>query len=244
MSETNKNNNSSKSFLKKLFEGFINFCRKIGPAKVGIDPKRVKQLSFDSLRLIGNRQKKIEEINQDASLMIKEHINDVNGLLRVVELSGTKVIKHKNADKALQFLGEVEGFLPPITGLKGKLILLGLKMIGAWNEPFPKETPCMFVFGDKEPPMGYMIHQIHHWLSYNKGMPGYTEETMSNFKRIFEPSFGMEDVKRMSKEEIIALREAIARDQEALDFVQKMAMEIFKPQDVVKGIKDGDKKNI
>lgn len=240
-----KNNKTpSKSTFKKIFEGFISFCRNFGPAKIGIDPKRIKQLSFDSLRLIGNRQKKIEEINLDASIMIKDNLNDINGLFRVIEASGTIIIKHKNADKFLRIIGEGEGFLPPVSGLKCKLIIWGLKFIGAWNEPVPNETPSMFVFGENDPPMGYMIHQIHHWLSYNKGLPGYTENTMNNFKKIFEPSFGMEDIKRMSKEEIISLREAIARDQEALDFVQKMAQEIYKPQDVLKGIKDGDKKNI
>lgn len=233
-----------KNTFKKFINNFINFCRRFGPAKSGIEPNKIKQLSFDSLKLLGGRKKQIDQISQDAGEMIKQHLHNVNGLLEFIERRGTKVIRAKHADKVLSFLGEVEGFIPPITGFKGKLIFLGLKLIGAWKEPIPQKPPAMFIFGEKEPPMGYMVHQIHHWLSFNNGLPGYTEETMTNFKRIFDPTFGVEDVKKMSKEEIIALREAIARDQEALDFVQKMAQEIFKPQDVMKGIKDGDKKNI
>lgn len=186
----------------------------------------------------------MDQINKDASHLVKEHLNNVSGLLEFIERRGTKVIAHKRADTIIKLFGEIEGFIPPMKGIKAKLLILGFKIIGAWDGPIENTTPPLFVFGETEPPMGYMVHQIHHWLSFNKGLPGYTEETMNNFKKIFDPSFGVEDVQRMSKQEIIELREAIARDQEALDFVQKMAEEIFKPQDVVQGIKDGDKKNI
>lgn len=238
------NKNTYKNTFKKLLSSFISFCRRFGPARRGIDPQKVKQLSFDSLKLHGSRQKKIDQINQDASELIKHYLNNVSSLLEFIERRGTKVIQCKHADKLLNIFGEIEGFIPPLSGLKAKIILIGLKLLGGWDEPIISSTPAMFIFGGQEPPMGYMVHQIHHWLSYNNGLPGYSEETMSNFKRIFDPSFGVEDVKKMSREEIIALREAIARDQEALDFVQKMAQEIFKPQDVLKGIKEGDKKNI
>lgn len=244
MQENDKLKKSSKGLFEKLINNFISFCRKFRPKNAGAGSNRLKQLSFDSLKLLGGHQRKIDDINKDASSIVKEHLHNVTGLLEFIERRGTRVIRCKHADRLLIFLGEIEGFTPPLTGLKCKLLILGLKLIGGWNEPIPSQTPPMFIFGSKEPPMGYMVHQIHHWLSFNNGLPGYTEETMNNFKRIFDPTFGVEDVKKMSKEEIIALREAIARDQEALDFVQKMAQEIFKPQDILKGIKDGDKKNI
>lgn len=244
MVENKKKAESSKSPFKKFLNGFLDFCRKFGPGKAGFDPRKVRQLSFDSLKLIGNKQKKLDEINKDAGDLIKGYLNDVNGLLEFVERRGTKVIRNNNALKVLGLFGEIEGFIPPMIGFRAKLITFALRITGAWEGPATNETPPMFVFGAEDPPMGYMVHQIHHWLSFYNELPGYTEETMNNFKKIFDPSFGIEDVKRMTKEEIIALREAIARDQEALDFVQKMAIEIFKPQDVMQGIKDGDKKDI
>ncbi|MGD9580486.1 MAG: hypothetical protein AB7V50_03880 [Vampirovibrionia bacterium] len=245
MKNRNNTNNTGSSNIQKLINAVILFCHKLVPKKATtITGKKLQPLSFDSLRLLGSRKKDMEEINRDASHLVKEHLNNVRGLLEFIERRGTKVIAHKNADKVIKLFGEIEGFIPPVKGIRAKLLTLALKIIGAWDDPLTDETPPLFVFGEKEPPMGYMVHQIHHWLSFNKGLPGYTEETMNNFKKIFDPSFGVEDVMRMSKQEIIELREAIARDQEALDFVQKMAAEIFKPQDVLKGIKEGDKKNI
>jgi hypothetical protein len=240
----NNTNKNSKSSSKKIWNAVIGFFRYFGPQKQGIDVAKMKSLTFDSLRLIGNKQKKIDDINEDAGNLIKQHLDNVSGLLEFIRNRGTRVIQHKHADKVLSLFGELEGFKPPTSGFKARILTLGLKIVGAWKEPIASQTPPLFIFGEKEPPMGYMVHQIHHWLSYNNQLPGYTEEAMNNFKRIFDPSFGVEDVRKMSKEEIIALREAIARDQEALDFVQKMAQEIFKPQDIMKGIKDGDRKNI
>lgn len=240
----NNNNTNTNNSFKRLLRSFVNFCRKFGPARAVLDTQNSRQLSFDSLKLIGNKKKQIEDINEDAGTMIKDYLDDVEGLLEFIERRGTKVVRCPYADKILATLGLMEGFNPPLKGLKGKILICGLKLFGRWPELIPKETPPMFIFTDKEPPMGYMVHQIHHWLSYNQGFPGYTEDALENFKRIFDPSFGVEDVKKMSKEEIVALREAIARDQAAIDFVDKMAQEIFKPQDVLKGMKEGDKKNI
>lgn len=237
-------NSSSKSPLKKFLNGFIDFCRKFGPQRVGLDHRKTKSLSFDSLMLMGGKQKQLDEITENASHLVKDYLNDTRGLLEFIENRGTTVIAKKNADKVIRFFGEIEGFIPPMKGIKGRLMMLGFKFIGAWDESIPDESPPLFVFGTEEPPMGYLVHQLHHWLSYNNGLPGYTETTMNNFKKIFDPSFGMHDVQRMTKEEIVELREAIARDQEALKFVEKMAQEIFKPQDVLKGIKEGDKKNM
>jgi hypothetical protein len=244
MKNKSPKNTSTKTPFQKLLNSFLDFCRKFGPGRQITEPSKLKQLSFDSLKLVGNKKKKMDEINQTASTMIKEYLHDVSGLLEFIERRNTRVIRKKHADKIVGLMGYMEGFIPPVSGIKARIMAFGLKIVGAWNEPITNETPAMFVFGDEEPPMGYMVHQIHHWLSYNKGLPGYSEETMENFKKIFDPAFGMEDVKRMSKDEIIALREAIARDREALAFVEKMAQEIFKPQDVLKGIKDGDRKNI
>lgn len=245
MKKRDNTKNTSQNPIKNLLNVVITFCHKIMPKKsTAITSKRLQPLSFDSLKLVGSRKKEMDQINKDASYLVKEHLNNVTGLLEFIERRGTKVIAHKRADTVVKLFGEIEGFIPPMKGIKAKLLSLAFKLIGAWDGPITGQTPPLFVFGEKEPPMGYMVHQIHHWLSFNRGLPGYTEETMNNFKKIFDPSFGVEDVQRMSKEEIIELREAIARDQEALDFVQKMAEEIFKPQDVIQGIKDGDKKNI
>lgn len=245
MKKRNNTKKSNQSPMKNIINVVITFCHMLVPKKTtNISSKRLQPLSFDSLKLVGSRKQEMDEVNKDASYLVKEHLNNISGLLEFIERRGTKVIAHKNADKVIKLFGEIEGFIPPIKGFKAKLLTIMFKAIGAWTGPITNETPPLFVFGEAEPPMGYMVHQIHHWLSFNKGLPGYTEETMNNFKKIFDPSFGVEDVQKMSKQEIIELREAIARDQEALDFVQKMAEEIFKPQDVLKGIKDGDKKNI
>lgn len=239
--DNKKEKKTNKNIFQTLINGFLSLRK--GSTPISKSPYKTP-LGFDSIRLVGNKRKKIEEINNDAGSMIKQYLHDVSGLLDFIERRGTKVIRKTHADKVLILFGFLEGFIYPLKGYKAKLLTLSLKIIGAWDEPIASETKGMFIFGPEEPPIGYMVHQIHHWLSYHNGLPGYTEQTMQNFQRIFDPSFGVDDVKRMSREEIVALREAIARDKEALDFVQKMAEEIFKPQDIIKGIEEGEGRNL
>lgn len=244
MSFDNKKFKQSKTPFEKCIDIILDFCRQFGIQGPGIDKRNVRQLSFDSIRLANKHKVKIAEINEFASNTIKEHHNDVNGLLEFIENRGTKVIRHPKADWILKLLGKEEGFVPPMKSIKGKIMLTLLKIIGAWNGQTNITSPPLFIFGEKEPAIGTVIYQLYHWLSYNDGLPGYSDEAMRNFNKIFSPSFGMQDIQRMSREEIVQLREAIARDQAALSFVQKMAIEFFKPKDVIQGLKDGGKTNI
>lgn len=244
MSFDNKKFKQKKTPFEKFIEVILDFCRQFGIQGSGVDKRKVRQISFDSVKLVGKRQHKVAEINEFASKTIKEHHNDINGLLEFIENRGTKVIRHENACIILKLIGKEEGFIPPMKSIRGKIMLMLLKIVGAWEGETNITSPPFFIFGEKEPEIGNVVYQLYHWLSYNDGLPGYSDETMRNFNKIFSPSFGMQDIQRMSREEIVQLREAIARDQAALNFVQKMAIEFFNPKDVIKGLKDGDKTNI
>lgn len=244
MKKINGKNINKNETLKSFFTQLGNIWAKFFPKKTGITIQHMKHIKFDTLKLFGSKKKNLDEVNKEASNILKQHFNDINGLFKFIELRGTKVIRCKNADIVALLFGEVEGFITPISGLRGKLFLLCLKIIGAWHDPIYDKTPAMFVFGKNAPPMGYMVHQIHHWISFNKGLPGYSEDTMNNFKRIFDPSFGYDDVQKMSKEEVLELREAIGRDKDALEFVKQMAQELLNPNEIIKDLHNGESRNI
>jgi len=244
MKNPQRKNTNNNSFFKSLLAKISELFMKLFPKKSGMTLQYIKNLKLDSLKLFGAKKKRLDEVNKEAGDILKQHFNDVNGLLKFIELRGTRVIRHKNVGIVLKFFGELEGFITPVSGIRGKLFLIGLKLVGAWNDPIYNKTPPMFIFGKNPPPMGYMVHQIHHWISFNRGLPGYSEETINNFKRIFDPNFGYDDIQNMTKEEMLDLREAISRDQEALEFVTKMAQELLAPQEVIKGLQEGKNKNI
>lgn len=201
---------------------------------------------FDSLKFIGNKKQQVDTIYEDISNAVKKNVHDVSGLLEFVENRGTTVVRGKHVDKVLYLFGKTVGFLPPMKGLKAKGILYFFKMMGIWKHPITEKTPPMFAFSEKDPAMGYMIHQLHHWLSYNNGLPGYSEEAQSKLSMVLDPTVDMEDLQaefeKMSSSEVKELREAIARDQEALMLIQKLAQEVFEPQSTFDAIKDQESK--
>lgn len=70
----------------------------------------------------------------------------------------------------------------------------------------------------------YMLHQFHKWYGFKKNLPGYDEMAQDLFKDNLD-NMSDSDVKEMSIEEILALKEAIARDAQAAEFVIQLAKE-------------------
>ena len=67
-----------------------------------------------------------------------------------------------------------------------------------------------------------MLHQFHKWCAFKKDLPGFDEKSQALFKENLNK---MSDGKDLSVEEIIALKEAIARDAQAAEFVIQLAKE-------------------
>jgi len=82
----------------------------------------------------------------------------------------------------------------------------------------------MFVLRDLPLNIYFMAHQFHKWYGYKMKLPGFEEVAQKNFKRIWEFE-NSHNVSTLRYEEIIALKEAIARDVEAIDFVLNLARE-------------------
>lgn len=64
----------------------------------------------------------------------------------------------------------------------------------------------------------YTIQQFHKWYAAKLELPGFDAESQNNFQKYLE-NINDEGIKNLSVEEIIGLKEAIARDVEAINFV-------------------------
>ena len=68
-----------------------------------------------------------------------------------------------------------------------------------------------------------MAYQFHHWLSYQYKLPGYDMESMNIFRTTFNNQKA--NLKGLSINQILALKDTIDRDKQAIDFVQKFVRE-------------------
>ena len=190
--------------------------------------------SFATMSLDAKKQKKTQLLREKVRQIVKKNIKTPEKLLEHVEKSGTKVVKIPYADKILSYVNEQEGFITPRSGFEA----LYLNLVKKRKISF--KTPEMFVLRDLPVNIYVMSHQFHKWYAYKMGLPGYDEASQEKFKRVFEFS-DSKKAQELSYGEIMALKEAVRRDMEAIDFVLELSKEHEGSKKTLDKIKNGEK---
>lgn len=169
-----------------------------------------------SLILTTKAEKTKQQLELKMKDIMKKYISQPDKLLEYAEKSGTKVYKISHADKILNAISEEEGFISETTGLKALVlnILTG-------EAPSFKSAP-MFIVQNKELDPFFMAHQFHKWYAMKLNLPGFDAKSQSNFKKYMKNS-NSKDLDNLEVNDILALKEAIARDVEAINFVVDIA---------------------
>lgn len=238
--------NNLKELLKAVFDikELINrLCGKAEPLKNAFKSKTFITAN-DTLQLNSNVKLSAAQVDKTAKSIIKQYINNPDDLLKFIESKNTKVIRAKHIEKLLILIGEYESFILPLKGAKALFLIIGINLLSKTKMKLAFSTPAMFVLNDKPVNIYLMAHQFHHWLSYIKKMPGYEEETVNNYKNIWNNDFGSQDIDKMSVNEILALKDAIARDLEAINFVKELTHEYISSKASSDKLKNGQSQNI
>ncbi|MFA6988884.1 MAG: hypothetical protein WC197_02340 [Candidatus Gastranaerophilaceae bacterium] len=195
----------------------------------------------ETLVLSAKTKLKSEETTTLAKEILKKYINEPEKLFKFIESKGTKVIVASNIDKVLTFFKEEEGFITPLKGFKALFLSIMINILSKNKIPVGFRTPEMFVMRSMSLNIYSLAHQFHHWLAYKKKLPGYEEETMSVFKNIWQLDVNPSKIKTFSINEILALKNAIERDKEAIEFVQSFAREQEGSKKSLNMLKEGKK---
>ena len=178
----------------------------------------------DSLKFTGQTKKNKEKLDFDVKTVLKKYENDPDKLLKFVESKGTKVCKIHRADIFLKLIGYEEGLIGNLKGLKALYLTLVLTIL-AQQVGLSFKTEPMFVLG-KQPVNSYnTIQQFHKWYAMKLKLPGFDFEAQANFQK-FLGNTKDDDIKSLSMDEILGLKEAIARDVEAINFVVELAKSV------------------
>lgn len=230
------------NFIKKITELIFSLQEKYYAKKYKTALQNVQYTSKNSttkthtqagIKLILNSktEQNKKKLNEEVGALVKQNLKHPEKLLEYIEENGTKVYKVPFADKLLKFVGEEEGFITPVIGINALVLNLFLE------HKFALKTAPMFVFSGKEINLYTLAHQFHKWYGYKMQLPGFDDEAQQKFKKIFEYEIDA-NVQTLTYEEIISLKEAIARDIEAIDFVTKLAKEQDGAKKVFENIKD------
>ena len=181
--------------------------------------------------------KLVDEVKENVSSIVKKTNCNPDELLAYVKAAKTPVYKIANADKILNLIKEEEGLIYEKRGIEA----FYLSMVTGRGISF--KTPAMFVLRDGVIDKFYMLHNFYRWYSLKSGLPGFEPDVQQNFKTfLFDNSD--DAMKRFSMEEIISLKEAIARDQEATAFVLEYTKQVDGSKKVIDKIKNDGGANI
>lgn len=185
----------------------------------------------DTLKLTAKTELLKEKLQKNVAEIIKNLNYDTENMLSYIEEKGTLVVRNSNAKTVLNFLREEEGLIRSLKGFPAFLLNLLLRSKISF-----KTTP-MFVLGVGQVDKYYMIHQFYKWYAMKINLPGFDTEAQENFKKF--AMLDSQDIKSLNLEEIIALKEAIARDIEAVDFVEKIVKSVDGSKNALKKLSDG-----
>lgn len=200
--------------------------------------KTTKQVLGSAANLTLNSQtlQNIKDVKESVAAIVKQTNCDPEQLLNYVKSLKTPVFKINNADKFLNLIKEEEGLICEKRGFEAFLIGLftgqGIKF----------KTEPMFILRNGVIDKYYMLHHFYRWYSLKADLPGFDYQTQKRFKAyLFE---NQEDVKHLSIDAIISLQEAIARDNEATEFVLNYTNAVEGSKQVIDKIKNDGSANV
>lgn len=183
-----------------------------------------------NVTLNSETQKLIELVKTNVSTIVKKVDCNPEELLNYVKAANTPVYKINNADKLLNLIQEEEGLIYEQEGLTA----LYLSLITGQGIKF--KTPPMFIMREGEIDKYYLLHHFYRWFSIKSNLPGFEYKIQKKFKQFLIDNSD-ETIKKFTMEDIIGLKEAIARDQEATEFVLQYTKEIEGSKNVMDKIK-------
>jgi hypothetical protein len=187
---------------------------------------------FDSFKCVAELQKQLDSVNHYALDAIKRCYTKPEDLVAYIERQGTPVYvinNHTLGNLLMFFYGIDPGFIPPSDDLKYQQLCSILKKL--YPKPYCNTDRGIIVTTQQLFSVSFLAHQMHHWVSFRSGLPGYSETSRKQYKKFWAVNKGVigPEVYSMSADEIMSLKQAINRDMEALRFIQQMAREVLAP---------------
>ena len=176
------------------------------------------------VKLNAHDEQRAKNVYHKAKEFLKKHIKEPDNILRYIENHSTIIVRMKHIEKVCLLLNIAPGFLPKQKGFKTFCLSVMIKLFYDKNAEISSELPDMFLLGVNTPNVYILAHQFYHWMAYKSSLPGYDEQTQRNFRNIWKLQKS-EEIKKLSVSEILSLKDAIARDVDALDMVRELSVE-------------------
>lgn len=209
---------------------------------------RSTQSPEDTFKLVAETRRQVSQVAESAREAIEAFYTEPHLLAEFIERHGTPVYALKCsivANFILKTLGFEPGFILPDSSCRFNWLK---RILTFYDQIFTQEKIItrdfkngLFVIPCPLFTVGFLSHQLHHWLAFRSGMNGYCERARRLYKKFWTENRGQigSEVYKMDVEDIIALKAAINRDLEALKFLKGIADEILIPARQARRISSG-----
>ncbi|MBR1461353.1 hypothetical protein IJ596_06975, partial [bacterium] len=198
------------SKAKKLRNKLVSILKSLNPSG-----KRVYKDSADLSVEAANEEK--QKFRENIFTILKNTNCECDKLLNYIQAAGTPVHYLANAQKSLAFIKEEPGLIYEQKGFEAAyLSFITERRFKFYTEP-------MFVVDENFNDKYTMLHNFYRWCSLKSGLPGFEYEVQKKLKQYLRTN--KLNVKGMNLDEVEGLKQAISRDQEALEFVAEFVQE-------------------
>lgn len=175
-----------------------------------------------SLNLTTKTEKNKEKLQYEVKNILKKYENNPQRLLAFVKKHGTDVYRIPFAKIILKQINYEEGLIGELSGLQALYLNLITSVLSGNNINLSLKTKTMFVLDSKSLDNYKIIQQFHKWYAMKLNLPGFDPKSQENFQKFLNTSNNAA-VNDLSLDEILGLKEAIARDVEAINFLIDLA---------------------
>lgn len=185
-----------------------------------------------SLTLNTQTNKNIELVKQNMLEIVKNSNFTTEFLLDLIKKKGVKVIYLKDAYKFLALLSEEEGLILERRGFTA----LMLNLLAGNGISFKSKPIFLLEHGNND--FYFLLFHIYKMHGYFQHLPGFDSRAQELFK-LYSKNPEKCDLSQLGFEEMNALKEAVARDNEASSFVIEVSKQRDGAKKVLSKIKEG-----
>lgn len=198
-----------------------------------------------TLKLSTETEKTKKYINEKLKNLIKKYMNTPEKLIQYMQLQGLKVYKFRNANKLLTKLGEEEGFLTPLKGVKAVILNFIIGILFENKIKINFSTQEMFIFNIDNTEIYTIARALHKYHGYKENLPGFDYKSQEVFKKVYNNSKNQSSpFAKCTIQQMYACKEAIARDLESINFTIELSVEYERSKKALNKIKETNSASI
>ena len=185
-----------------------------------------------SLSLTSETQKNLDVVRSNMTELVKNAEFNPDFLVKHIKETGYKILFIKDIQKILKLINEEHGLILERKGFNAFILNL------LTNSGIKFSSKPVFIFELSAKDFYLLLFNVYKLEGYLRKLPGYDYESQKLFRKFYKAA-EKADVSQLTFEELNSLKEAVARDNEASEFVINIAKERDGAKNAALKIKDG-----